>query len=76
MDIRVTTIVPDQEPLAYREMSCYILKFQDGRTCPIGAGECRYGLTEIVAPERCPLRKGPVSIEVSLAQEAAKGETS
>jgi len=69
--VRADIHVPGEGNEAHEAEHCYLSRHQDSTGCPIGGGECRYGLTQTVVPATCPLRLGPVLIRVTrIAAEA------
>ena len=71
--VRADVRVPGQGDEAHEAEHCYLSLIGDSDDCPIGGGVCRFGLTEIVVPNTCPLRLNAVHISLSLIREAAEG---
>jgi hypothetical protein len=62
--VRVLIDLPGRGEQAHEYTHCVIMRHGEGRICPIGGGECRYGLTEIAPPNRCPMRSGKFLTEI------------
>ena len=56
--VRIEIIKAGQGEEAHEYDHCPISIGRSGFDCPLGAGECRYGLTEVEPPVGCPIEKG------------------
>ena len=62
--VRVEVDIPGQGTEAHEFEHCPIKR--DGAMCPIGGGECKFGLTENSPPQLCPMRSGKFTQEISM----------
>ena len=61
--VRAAIHIPGQGNNAHEFEYCPIMDHHhyERNICPIGGGECKFGLTEITPPKTCPLRSPGVS---------------